>query len=122
MLIYIIIIMEDFSNFTRNSEVGSMLLRPHNTNLNAMVVPSSEYNPNNSNADTITDRVSNPNVRQEFNKNYNAPFMDREPNSAIIGGSLEGGKFGRGMRKLRNTFKDIGSVAKTVAPLIPLVL
>ena len=38
------------------------------------------------------------------------------------GGALVGGKHGVGMRKFKNTMKDILHIGRTVAPLLPLIL
>lgn len=67
-----------------------------------------------------THTESNTNTLRPPNKMVNQ-YLQVEGGS-VVGGSVMGGSGGRGMRKFINTMKDVGSVAKSVAPLIPLVL
>lgn len=108
--------MEDSSQFSRNPERVAAILRPHNTQLSNVVVPSSGYDVANANANILAPRMSNPIVRTEMAKYYGTDFGDREANKNLS--HLEGGNF---KQFIHGFAHGAGSVLKTVAPFVPLI-
>ena len=73
--------MEYSGSFTRNPEVGTMLLRPHNGNLNNVLVPSNGYA--NMAYNNAVVRPSNPAVAKEL-EYRNTFYGKREPNEVVV--------------------------------------
>tara|TARA_R110002072_G_scaffold192549_2_gene349582 strand:- start:3206 stop:3607 length:402 start_codon:yes stop_codon:yes gene_type:complete len=130
--------MEYSGSFTRNPEVGTMLLRPHNSLLNNVVVPSNDYA--NMAYNNAPIRPSNPAVARALD--YRNTFYGRASNHKVVekdtdetmdGGMnemMEGGSFlngnhwrlardptwyrGRGKARALQVFGNVADIAKGV--------
>lgn len=110
----------DYSgSFTRNPEAGAVL-RPHNTKLSSMLVPSSAYN----NYDNAKFRPSNPALLSSLKhhatdtgREVNVNVMKERSSKRVVGnqglGNLGGGSLSGG---------DAGDVLSTIASFLPFLL
>lgn len=109
--------MDDTTSFSRNPERVNAMLRTHNNQLSNVVVSNDQFDTNNNRHLLENKRPSNQGIIDEFSKYYGSDFGNREPNGNIQpNGVFSGGGF------FRDVWGGIKDVAKTVAPLLPLVV